>query len=179
MHHQDASLDPSLFVQMTESYTVLKNEQTRKDFEEELRFFRQHGHLRWQIRYRVYPSTNVYVVICATVLVTMILQWIAKRSYHFKMQEAAKMTDAYQRELSKRTALGLDAPVVVITGAEYPQWSDLWPWQLILIPYRIFNWFVVERPKALEEQAKFMAEFEQLTNKEKKDLVKKMWRGRR
>jgi hypothetical protein len=54
----------------------------------------------------------------------------------------------------------------------------LWPWQLIIIPYRLYRWFAVDRPIMMEQQAKFMAEFEQLTNKEKKELAKKMWKQR-
>lgn len=56
--------------------------------------------------------------------------------------------------------------------------SDLWPWQLALLPYRLGRWLVVERPRRQKEAAEFMAQFEQLTNKEKKDLVRKMYRGR-
>lgn len=59
---------------MTEAYQVLKNENSRKEYEQELAFFRENGHFRWQLRYRVYPRTNVYVVIVCFLLVTMAMQ---------------------------------------------------------------------------------------------------------
>jgi curved DNA-binding protein CbpA len=70
-HHPDkqqqqgSPVAHDFIVQLTEAYSVLKGDQ-RSGYDEELRFFREHGRLRWQLRYRVYPRTNVWVVIVVT-----------------------------------------------------------------------------------------------------------------
>ncbi len=71
-HHPDKQQQGSsaeahdFIVKLNEAYSVLKAPDQRAGFDEELRFFREHGRLRWQLRYRVYPRTNVWVVIVAT-----------------------------------------------------------------------------------------------------------------
>ena len=64
--HGSPAASSDFIVQLTEAYSVLKNEQSRAAYDEELRFFREHGRLRWGLRYRVYPRTNLWAVIVCT-----------------------------------------------------------------------------------------------------------------
>ncbi len=92
----------AFFVRLTEAYSVLKNDKTRREFVEELRFFRTHGRVRWTMRYRLYPRTNVYVVIIATILVSVAMQMYLKWWWHKRMYAAARNTDLYQARKKKK-----------------------------------------------------------------------------
>jgi curved DNA-binding protein CbpA len=68
-HHPDKQRDSAAshdyFMQLAEAHSVLKDK--RAAFDEELRFFREHGRVWWQVRYRVVSrsnfAANVWVVI--------------------------------------------------------------------------------------------------------------------
>ncbi len=94
------------------------------------------------------------------------------------MYAAAKSTDLYLKELARRMREGLDPPEIEVRGAEAPVWSDLWPVQLVLIPYRLYVWFTVERPRQLEQQAEFMEEYNAMSGKEKRKVHKRIWKAK-
>jgi hypothetical protein len=69
-----------------------------------------------------------------------------------------------------------DNIVIDIKGAEYPVWSDLWIFQLFLIPYRIYIYFTVTRKEMAAEQERFKEEWSKMSNAQRKKLQIKMWK---
>lgn len=176
--HPDKGGDSDRFVALTEAYAVLKSPDSRREFDVELGFYRKHGTVRWGLRYRVYPRTNVWVVLLAFIFITMGCQWYLRVWWHRRMTGAARDTDAYRKEQSRRLALGLDPHdiVVEVKGAEAPVWWDLWPVQLALLPYRVYVYVTVDRPRLQAEQEAFMREYNAMTNREKAQLGKRIWK---
>lgn len=129
------------FVNVQLAYGTLKDEKDRLNYLEELTYYRQHGRLRWQLRYRVYPRTNVWLVILCFVVVTNYLQYYLKNRYHRRMQMIAKMTISYKTEYNKRLKQGLDPEdiVIEIKGAEPFPWHHMWAVQLVMLPYTLYK----------------------------------------
>lgn len=175
-HHPDkagANHDEAAFVAVTEAYSVLKDADERAAFDEELAFFRKHGRLRWGLRYRVYPKTNVWVVMVGFLLVTCLLQWKIQHANHARMHEAAKMTHAYKTEANRRARLGLSPPQIEVKGAEKPGLIDLWPIQLVLFPYKVYVFFTVYWPER-QRQLEMQEELSKLSYKNQRRRIKKM-----
>ena len=68
------------------------------------------------------------------------------------MQGAAKMTKEYAEELRRRRRLGLDETIIIdVKGAEMPAYTDIWPIQLLLLPYKIGRALISKDSKAATE----------------------------
>lgn len=80
------------WVDVVEAYSTLKDAEKRKVFDEELAYFRAYGRMRWTYRYRIYPRTNVWVVLISFIAFTLVFQWWYGHWYHRRMQTAARMT---------------------------------------------------------------------------------------
>ena len=149
-HHPDKIGPNDRFVLISNAYNVLRDDAARREFDDELVFFRKHGRLRWQLRYRLKPSPWLVAIIA--IAITSWLQYVIKRSHHFRMQEAAKMTKEYLDELRRRRRLGLDETIIIdVKGAEMPAYTDVWPIQLLLLPYKIGRSLIFKAPKEVAE----------------------------
>jgi hypothetical protein len=109
----------------------------------------------------------------------MAIQWYLRVQWNKRMYTAAKSTDRYLAEVARRMREGLDPNVPIeVLGAEPPVWTDLWPIQLVLIPYRLYKWFAIDRPRFLEEQAAFMEEYDTMTSREKRKVQQRVWKAK-
>ena len=91
------------------------------------------------------------------------------------------MTEDYKKEVRrrKRTGEAIDEIKIEVKGAELPVWSDLWIFQVFLIPRGIYRW-IAHRQQRLEQLAKQEAEFlefkNSMTPKEFKRYCIKQWK---
>lgn len=188
-----SSSDQERFVQITEAYSVLKEDSSRAAFMEELSFFRQHGRWRWQLQYRVYPRTSAWAVAIAALVVSLALQWAARVAQHKRYMEHVRYTDAYRKEYARllgdemaRTGKKKEDVVadeihaqikVEVKGAEYPKWSDLWIVQMVLIPYNVWVWWQGREMRA-KQQKEAEESWNKMTNYEKKQAYLKWWKAK-
>lgn len=183
-HHPDRGGDAAEWTAKTVAYETLKDPASRTAYDDELAFFRTHGRVRWGLRYRVYPRTNVWLVLAGFIAFTLWLQWYNATRRHWRLQRAARLTPEYLAEKQRRAAQGLDPDdiVVDVCGAELPVWTDLWVVRLMLLPYTLYCYWAArgERRAAREadEQMReqMQAMWDAMAPAERKALAKRMYR---
>eukprot|EP01091_Cochliopodium_minus_P019829 TRINITY_DN8458_c0_g1_i1.p1 TRINITY_DN8458_c0_g1~~TRINITY_DN8458_c0_g1_i1.p1 ORF type:complete len:221 (-),score=50.68 TRINITY_DN8458_c0_g1_i1:41-703(-) len=188
--NSNKKVDPTIFRDISEAYSILSDKDSRKDYDKELQFYREYGRFMHDIRYNAMRQLTLYQVLLPSIAIFTILQYMYFYRKHVTLHKHAMNSEHYREECEKRERLKeelykegradeaekLEPLQVVVEGATFPTWSDLTLFHILLFPYFIYKCmgrYKEQRAEQEKQKLEWEKFWNSLTTKERNDWKKK------